>query len=116
MIRSVLLRIILTNETTGTGPCSSWFKGGKKDGKPAIYPGSRLHFLRLLEKPRWEDFDIEYDQEGDMWSFMGNGFHVCERDGSDITWYMGHPKQEVDEEKVRRIMDGTKGIEVGIKR
>ncbi|KAL6248051.1 hypothetical protein RBB50_005399 [Rhinocladiella similis] len=102
--------------TAWTGPCSSWFKGGKKDGKPAIYPGSRLHFLRLLEKPRWEDFDIEYDQEEDMWSFMGNGFHVCERDGSDITWYMGQLKQEVDEAKVRRVMDGTKGVEIGIKR
>lgn len=36
--------------TAWTGPCSSWFKGGKVDGAPAIYPGSRLHFLRLLEK------------------------------------------------------------------
>lgn len=101
---------------TGSGPCSSWFKGGQKDGKPAVWPGSRLHFLRMIEKPRFEDFDIEYDDADDIFSFLGNGFHVCERDGSDITWYMGAPKKEVDAEKIRRIMDGTKGVEFGIQR
>jgi len=98
--------------TAWTGPCSSWFKGGKKDGKPAIWPGSRLHFLRLLEKPRFEDFDIDYDVSEDMFSFFGNGFHVCERDGSDITWYLGKPKEDVDGDKIRQIMDGLKGIEM----
>ncbi|KIW94844.1 uncharacterized protein Z519_04822 [Cladophialophora bantiana CBS 173.52] len=98
--------------TAWTGPCSSWFKGGKIDGKPAIYPGSRLHFLRLLEKPRFEDYDIDYDNQDDMFAFFGNGFHVCERDGSDITWYMGQPKREVDVDKIKQVMDGTKGIEM----
>ncbi|EXJ90840.1 hypothetical protein A1O1_03945 [Capronia coronata CBS 617.96] len=98
--------------TAWTGPCSSWFKGGKVDGKPAIWPGSRLHFLRFLEKPRYEDFDIDYDDPDDMFSFFGNGFHVCERNGSDITWYLGEPKKEVDMEKVQRVMEGSKGIEL----
>ncbi|KAK5443483.1 hypothetical protein LTS15_010628 [Exophiala xenobiotica] len=102
--------------TAWTGPCSSWFKGGRKDGKPAVWPGSRLHFLRLLEKPRFEDFDIEYDESEDMFSFLGNGFHVCERDGSDLTWYMGQPEKDVDTDKVLRVMDGSKGTEVGIHR
>lgn len=98
--------------TAWTGPCSSWFKGGKKDGKPAIWPGSRLHFLRLLEKVRFEDYDIEYENEENMWGFLGNGFHKCERDGSDITWYLGKPQKEVDEKKILNIMDGLKGIEM----
>lgn len=98
--------------TAWTGPCSSWFKGGKIDGKPAIWPGSRLHFLRCLENPRFEDYEIEYDDPDDMFSFFGNGFHVCERDGSDITWYLGQPKKEVDLEKVKEVMDGLKGIEL----
>ncbi|EXJ82626.1 hypothetical protein A1O3_06439 [Capronia epimyces CBS 606.96] len=98
--------------TAWTGPCSSWFKGGKVDGKPAIWPGSRLHFLRSLERPRFEDFEIDYDDPDDMFSFFGNGFHVCERDGSDITWYLGQPKKEVDIEKVKRVMDGLNGIEL----
>lgn len=45
-----------------------------------------------------------------MWSFLGNGFHTCERDGSDITWYLGAPQEPVDEEKILRVMDGTKGL------
>ena len=101
--------------TAWTGPCSSWFKGGKVDGRPAIYPGSRLHFLRLIERVRWEDFEIRYDgEEGEdgteMWGWLGNGFHVCERDGSDITWYMGKPEREVDEGWLRDVMGGDKGV------
>lgn len=45
-----------------------------------------------------------------MWSFFGNGFHICERDGSDITWYLGAPKEKVDDAEVREIMSGYKGI------
>ena len=96
--------------TAWTGPCISWFKGGRIDGKPAVYPGSRLSFLRLLEKVRFEDYDIEYDDEDDMFAFLGNGIHVCERDGSDITWYLGKPEKKVDENDILKIMDGTKGI------
>ena len=96
--------------TAWTGPCSSWFKGGKIDGKPAIYPGSRLHFLRLIEKVRWEDFEIEYDSQEDPWAYLGNGFHVSERDGSDITWYLGKPNEQVEEDWIRDKMSGAKGI------
>lgn len=98
--------------TAWTGPCSSWFKGGKSDGKPSIWPGSRLHFLRLMEKVRFEDYEIEYLDKGNMWGFLGNGFHVCERDGSDITWYLGRPEKKVDEKEILVIMDGTKGIKL----
>ncbi|KIX98817.1 uncharacterized protein Z520_05278 [Fonsecaea multimorphosa CBS 102226] len=94
--------------TAWTGPCSSWFKGGKVDAKPTIWPGSRLHFLRLIEKPRYEDFAITYEKEN-MFSFLGNGFHVCESDGSDITWYLGATETHIDEQEVREVMDGLKG-------
>lgn len=42
-------------------------------------------------------------------AIMGNGFHVCERDGSDITWYLGTPGKEVDKEWVKSTMSGEKG-------
>jgi hypothetical protein len=45
-----------------------------------------------------------------MWGFFGNGFHICERDGSDITWYLGAPKEKVDDTEVREIMSGDKGV------
>lgn len=98
--------------TSWTGPCSSWFKGGTATGKPAIWPGSRLHFMRLMEKVRFEDYEIEYENEDNMWGFLGCGFHVCERDGSDITWYLGKPQHEVDEKSILETMDGLKGIEL----
>ena len=80
------------------------------NGPPAIWPGSRLHFLRAVELVRWEDYEIVYEEEGNMWAWMGNGFHVCERDGSDITWYLGKPEGEVDKEWVRDVMKGEKGV------
>lgn len=59
---------------------------------------------------RYEDYEIEYDDAGDMFGFFGNGFHVCEFDGaSDISWYFGAPKEPVDADRVRKQMDGTKG-------
>ncbi|KAI9872864.1 MAG: hypothetical protein M1830_001115, partial [Pleopsidium flavum] len=60
--------------TAWTSPCSSWFKDGKKDGQLTIYPGSRLHFMQLLEDPRYEDYEIEYVDKKNMFSFLGNGF------------------------------------------
>ena len=51
-----------------------------------------------------------YDDPDNMWSFLGNGFHICERDGSDITWYLGAPSKKVDDAEVREIMSGEKGI------
>ena len=47
-----------------------------------------------------------------MWSWLGNGFHVCERDGSDITWYLGKPEKIVDEKWLRSVMSGEKGIKM----
>jgi hypothetical protein len=74
--------------TAWTSPCRSWFKQGRIDGQAAVYPGSRLHFLQLLQRPRYEDYDIECWDEN-IFAFMGNGFEVREFDGRDITNYLG---------------------------
>lgn len=63
---------LFLKRTAWTSPCRSWFKQGKQDGQAAIYPGSRLSFLHLLERPRYEDFDIEYHDDN-MFAFLGNG-------------------------------------------
>jgi cation diffusion facilitator CzcD-associated flavoprotein CzcO len=74
--------------TAWSGPCSSWFKAGEKGRKPILWPGSRIHYISILQKPRFEDFDIEY-LSGNEWNFLGNGFDVREYDGRDLTWYYG---------------------------
>lgn len=91
--------------TAWNGPCSSWFKGGTVDGQPALYPGSRLSFIKLLESPRPEDYDIEYQNPQNPFSFLGQGMHVCEKDGSDLTWYLGSLEGgEKESDDLRRKM------------
>ena len=79
---------LYVERTAWSGPCSSWFKGGDAERKAVIWPGSRIHYLQMLQKPRFEDYDIEY-RSGNAFSYLGNGFHVREVDGTDITWYQG---------------------------
>ncbi|KAH7127790.1 putative MoxY [Dactylonectria estremocensis] len=74
--------------TAWTGPCNSWFKAGDKARKPVLWPGSRIHYLTLLETPRWEDFEIKHHSDN-IFNYLGDGFHTREYDGSDLTWYYG---------------------------
>ncbi|RAR03872.1 FAD/NAD(P)-binding domain-containing protein [Stemphylium lycopersici] len=79
---------LFLQRTAWRSPCRSWFKGGKIDGQAAIWPGSRLHFLKIMESPRYEDYEMEY-RGGNMFEFLGNGFEMREFDGRDITNYLG---------------------------
>jgi hypothetical protein len=84
---------LFLQRTAWTSACRSWFKQGKLDGQAVIYPGSRLHFLHLMERPRYEDFEIEYGDANRV-AFMGNGFDTREFDGRDITHYLGNIDEE----------------------
>jgi hypothetical protein len=81
---------LYVQRTAWTQPCSSWFKQGnpKNNDKLTMYPGSRVHFFDLMKRPRYEDYDIEYESDN-QWSFLGNGFAAREFDGRDTTDYMG---------------------------
>ncbi|CAG9956706.1 unnamed protein product [Clonostachys rosea f. rosea IK726] len=74
--------------TAWSGPCSSWFKAGDKARKPTLWPGSRIHYLQTLKQPRFEDYEIQYLSEN-LFNYFGNGFHVGEHNGRDLTWYWG---------------------------
>jgi hypothetical protein len=80
---------LFLQRTAWTSPCASWFKQGRTDGQAAVWPGSRLHFLKVMEGVRWEDWEIEYENEN-CFAFLGNGFEVRESDGRDITNYLGN--------------------------
>ncbi|CAK4032956.1 sterigmatocystin biosynthesis monooxygenase stcW [Lecanosticta acicola] len=84
---------LFLQRTAWTSPCASWFKQGKKDGQAGIYPGSRLHFLHLMERPRYEDYEIE-TWDDNVFAFLGNGFDTREFDGRDITNYLGNIDEE----------------------
>lgn len=44
--------------------------------------------MTLLEKPRYEDYEIEYLGKN-AWAWLGNGFCTRDTDGRDLTWFMG---------------------------
>ena len=76
-------------KTVFTLRCRSWYKRGTEDGPvTALWPGSALHFVKVLEKPRYEDYEYTY-LDGNEIGWMGNGFTLCERDfESDKSQYL----------------------------
>lgn len=79
---------LFLKRTAWSGPCSSWFKAGDSSRKPVCWPGSRVHYMTMLQTPRFEDFDITYLLRN-RFNFLGNGFNIREFDVRDITWYYG---------------------------
>lgn len=69
--------------------CRSWYKDNETGRINAVWPGSALHYRKVLENPRWEDYEIEYRDEGNMFSWMGLGF-VQEQvtPGADLAFYL----------------------------
>lgn len=65
--------------------CRSWYKDNKADGRVYIWPGSLLHHLKFMKRPRFEHFDITYRSPGNIFQFLGNGLTISEEKfaGSD---------------------------------
>lgn len=72
--------------------CSSWYKDGKIDGRViGLWPGSTLHHLRVLEQPRFEDYEYTYLEDSASYlRWLGNGLTVAEVEGKPGTraWYV----------------------------
>lgn len=79
---------LFLQRTAWSGNCRSWFKQGRLDGTPTVFPGSRLVYMDLLEQPRYEDYEIVY-KNGNAFAYLGNGFSTKEFDGSDLAYYLG---------------------------
>ena len=99
--------------TAVMGPCVAWYKGNESDKPPSLWPGARNQFIRILETPRFEDFDIVYEDEDDMFAYFGNGW-TLQDDASpdaDKTWYMGTPNKDVSKDTI----DKLKGTDPSVK-
>lgn len=85
------------------GPCSAWYKNDA--GRPTLWPGSHSHYMKILETPRFEDFDMVYEDEDNMFSYFGNGFALCPEafDEEDSTWYVGQPGKVVPKEAMEKL-------------
>ncbi|KAH6650113.1 hypothetical protein F5144DRAFT_597601 [Chaetomium tenue] len=82
----------------GASGSRSWFRDGRVDGPvTALHPGSRVHFLHMLEGFRGEDWEFVYlgaeaggkGGGGNRFAYLGNGFSRRELDPEgDTAWYL----------------------------
>ena len=74
--------------TVWTEECRSWYKNGSKDGRViALWPGSSLHFMEVMEYSRHDDFVVTYN--GNRFAWMGNGYSKTEMSASaDWAYYI----------------------------
>ena len=84
---------LYAKRTAWSGPCPSWFKNGKKDGRLTMFPGSRLVYFKLLSEPRFEDYKIDY-WSPNPFRFLGNGFDLIEHTSISCT-YLEDPKRNI---------------------
>jgi cation diffusion facilitator CzcD-associated flavoprotein CzcO len=84
--------------TTWAAECSSWFKGGHKTGPvTATHPGSRVHWFHAMERPKFEDFDYQYEG-GNRFRYLGNGFSSRELGIYEPGTVGGWDDEDVDRE------------------
>ena len=95
--------------TVFSDECSSWYKTGGKNGRvSALWPGSSLHAIRALERPRWEDFEYTY-VDGNAFGWIGDGWsELDKRDELDKTWYLDDQKMIDEPLEEREKKDGRK--------
>jgi hypothetical protein len=70
--------------------CRSWYKDNATGRVNAVYPGSSLHYMKLLGIPRYEDFEISRFS-ANPWEFLGLGWTMEERLGpqeADVSPYL----------------------------
>lgn len=83
--------------TAWSTACRSWFKNGKFNGPVvALHPGSRIHWFHMLERPRYEDFEILYASLN-RFQYFGNGCSTREAPGSDTASYFDDPEKGFEE-------------------
>ena len=95
--------------------CSSWYKGGTgKNGRVvALWPGSSLHAIQALKRPRSEDFEYEY-VDGNEFGWIGDGWSKGDRvEGADTTYYLNNLQMLHEPLAERR---GLNDIKVDLKR
>ncbi|OQU94093.1 hypothetical protein CLAIMM_00505 [Cladophialophora immunda] len=80
---------LFLDRTVWTSGCVSWYKQGRADGPLAMFPGSRLVFVDLMSQPRFEDYEIQYINDKNLFDFLGSGFAEREFDGRDLSHYLG---------------------------
>ncbi|OLN88794.1 putative sterigmatocystin biosynthesis monooxygenase stcW 1 [Colletotrichum chlorophyti] len=66
--------------TAFTSGCRSWYKQGEAQAPvTGLHPGSRTHFIGMLERFRGEDWEYTYENaRQNRFAYLGNGFTAPE--------------------------------------
>ena len=70
--------------------CRSWYKDNTTGRVNAVWPGSSMHYQQVIEQPRYEDFDIQYNDKN-VWAHLGMGWTKENRAGpqeADVSPYL----------------------------
>ena len=83
------------NGTCWEEDCRSWYKNNETGRVNAVWPGSSLHYNKTIETPRYEDFNIKYSNEKNMWAYLGLGFIPNQvEEGGDLAPYINKDELE----------------------
>ena len=58
--------------------CKSWYKNNDTEGRVWLWPGSMLHFLKFMKRPRFEHYDLEYRDPTNIFALLGGGITIAE--------------------------------------
>jgi len=67
--------------------CRSWYKNNETGRVNAVWPGSSLHYMDVIETPRYEDFEISYHDKNPF-AHLGMGFSMNNYNGN-FSPYLG---------------------------
>ncbi|KAJ5109720.1 flavin-binding monooxygenase [Penicillium argentinense] len=77
---------VMLKRTVWSSGCRAWYNNGET--VTGLYPGSMVHFKKLTDTIRGEDFEIQY-RTSDPFAFLGNGELDWEREvGSNLAYYL----------------------------
>ncbi|RDL41003.1 Flavin-binding monooxygenase-like protein [Venustampulla echinocandica] len=65
--------------TVWSTDCRAWYKNNETGRVNAVFPGSSLHYCQLIEEPRYEDYNITYQNRHNPWAYLGLGFTKANR-------------------------------------
>ncbi|PVH89057.1 flavin-binding monooxygenase-like protein [Cadophora sp. DSE1049] len=78
--------------TVWSSNCRAWYRNNETGRVNAVFPGSSLHYCQVIEEPRYEDYNITYQNKHNPWAFLGFGFTYEDmnktKEGIDLTPYL----------------------------
>ncbi|KAK5958393.1 hypothetical protein OHC33_000235 [Knufia fluminis] len=88
--------------TVFSAECGAWYKTSPPGTDPsqrkfgrvtALWPGSSIHAIKALAKPRFEDFEMENVDENEF-GWFGDGWAVAEKeqDAEGLSWYLNETR------------------------